>query len=768
MQLAYSQEQTAKLNTPLQDMQLYLELVVNQQPTSHIAIIDYMGGNYYLAEQDLAVTGISPEYLKNAPWDSANRIILNQIPGVVVDYDQQYQRLLIYVPPQWLPEQLLVTEGLNKRIPAQSSFGALFNYDVYVNKPRHGDGYASGWNELRFFSNYGTLSNTGTYRHSLDRKNSSEDGYTRYDTRYQYSNEDKMLTLEMGDFITRTFTWNNPVRLGGIQLSHNFSLRPDIITYPLPQFSGETAVPTTVDIFVDSYRVDSKELNAGPFTLTNIPFINGSGDAVIVTTDALGRKVSTTVPFYVTNTLLSEGLADYSIGAGAIRQHYGSKNFDYSTFAVSGNYRYGLTDSVTLESHIEGAGSLKLAGVGSVFRLGTLGVFDASYSQSYYDGEYGRQISLGYQYDSRYFNIGVRHVRNNDEYQDLAHLSNDYLISRQSTQITLGLPLGDFGNLTGGYFILKNGDDDETRLATVTWSHPVGDLGNFYVSASKSNRDDTWTGTLQWIIPFSNGRDNISLAMERNTAHHWSQRVNYSRSVPSDGGLGWNVGYIHYPRDDDYRQADLTWHTNSMELRSGVYGTNDNENFWGEATGSIVLMDNELYAANVINDAFAVISTDGIPDVPVMYENSLMGKTNSNGYLLVSQTPAYYAAKYAIDPLQLPADIQISKVEQSVSIKSGSGYLLSFPMKSVISARMTLVDEAHNYLPLGSKVINSNGEIAYIGWDGFVYFSQVDKDNNLIVQRPDDTQCKASFSADLESKDKMLQIGQIVCKDIAL
>ncbi|WP_256742673.1 hypothetical protein, partial [Cronobacter sakazakii] len=73
----------------------------------------------------------------------------------------------------------------------------------------------------------------------------------------------------------------------------------------------------------------STDLAPGPFTLTNLPYINGSGDAVLVTTDALGRQVSTTLPFYVASELLKPGLSDGSFSAGALRRNYGVKNFDY-------------------------------------------------------------------------------------------------------------------------------------------------------------------------------------------------------------------------------------------------------------------------------------------------------------------------------------------------------------------------------------------------------------------------------------------------------
>lgn len=97
--------------------------------------------------------------------------------------------------------------------------------------------------------------------------------------------------------------------------------------------------------------------------------------------------------------------------------------------------------------------------------------------------------------------------------------------------------------------------------------------------------------------------------------------------------------------------------------------------------GSVVLMDGELFAANKINDAFVVISTDGHPDVPVSYENQPVGKTNNKGYLLVSGVSAYYPASYRIDTLNLPADTRLKETERRVAIRRHNGYLVDFPME---------------------------------------------------------------------------------------
>jgi outer membrane usher protein len=145
---------------------------------------------------------------------------------------------------------------------------------------------------------------------------------------------------------------------------------------------GEAAVPTSVDLFINGYRSGSTQLQPGPFTLTNLPYINGAGDAVLVTTDALGRQVSTTLPFYVTSDLLKQGLSDGAVTLGSLRRNYGIKNFDYGPAAGSGSYRYGVTDWLTLEGHAEGAQELALGGAGTVIKLGQFGVVNTSYSQS--------------------------------------------------------------------------------------------------------------------------------------------------------------------------------------------------------------------------------------------------------------------------------------------------------------------------------------------------------------------------------------------------
>lgn len=73
----------------------------------------------------------------------------------------------------------------------------------------------------------------------------------------------------------------------------------------------------------------------------------------------------------------------------------------------------------------------------------------------------------------------------------------------------------------------------------------------------------------------------------------------------------------------------------NVQLQGGLYGETGNYTRWADLSGSLVWMDNAVFASNRINDAFVLVSTKGYPQVPIRYENQLMGSTDDNGHLLV-------------------------------------------------------------------------------------------------------------------------------------
>ena len=109
------------------DAQLFLELVVNQMNTGRVIAVEQRGGRFFVPVAVLRETGMK------LPQELSAEIALDSLQGLHSDYDSQGQRLLLTVPPDWLPEQFVGSREAYPRTAALSSFGALLNYDLYLN-----------------------------------------------------------------------------------------------------------------------------------------------------------------------------------------------------------------------------------------------------------------------------------------------------------------------------------------------------------------------------------------------------------------------------------------------------------------------------------------------------------------------------------------------------------------------------------------------------------------------------------------------------------
>jgi len=736
----------------------YLGITVNGQDRHRVEPVQYRQGQYWVDADVLRGLGV------RVPPHEAGPIRMDALEGVSAIYDGAHQMLHLTVPSDWLPSQHINGRELIPDIPARSSFGALFNYDVYYSDPsKDAQSYMSAFTEQRIFSDAGVISNTGVYtRHfgNQSRYTSQRERYTRYDTYWRYNDQKRMHSYQVGDFISGSLNWSNSVRMGGLRFSRNFSVRPDLVTYPLLNFRGDAAVPSAVDLFINGAKASSAELQPGPFTLTNVPYINGAGQATVVTTDALGRQVSTTLPFYVANTLLAPGLSDFDVSLGKLRRDYGLHNFSYGTAAASGIYRYGVTDYLTVSAHGESASGLKLAGVGADVGVGVYGTLSLAATSSAGQHERGQQYVAGYSYYGRRAGFSLQRLQRVGNYQDLTSIDSKFRLARRSDQATGSINLDKWGTLGAGYFDIRADDGSRTRLLNVSYNRALWGNSSVYFSINKELGGSDYSALLQFIMPLSSGGI-VNAGVTKDTQNNYTERVMWSRSVPSDGGMGWNLGYSGGAQH--YQQADVTWRTQHMQIQGGIYGEHNNYTRWADLSGSLIWMDNAVFASNQVNDAFVLVSTQGYADVPVRYENQIMGKTNSRGHLLVPWVASYYPAKFGIDTLNVPANVSVDETEMRVAVKQSSGLLLDFGLQKRVSATVTLVDESGVALPVGSYALDvASGVRNVVGWDGQVYFDGLQPENHLHVFVADGRQCHVQFSLDI-GLAQIAQVGPLTC-----
>lgn len=747
------------------DEELFLDVVLNQTRTGRIARFLRREGVLHASAGTLRALG----FALPGHDDPADIVPLQSLPGLVLRYDEALQGIELTAPLALLA--LATTRvGTAQAASATASAdpGLLLNYDLYASHQRDASNITAA-SELRAFGfGGGVFVNTAVTRGYRQRDGSGEaDGghwrgeSVRLDSRWTWSFPERAITATVGDAVSGFLPWSRAVRIGGIQIARNYALQPYRITTPLPRFLGEAVLPSSVELYVDGIRQYSGNVPAGPFQLSTVPGIDGAGNARLVVTDAYGAVRTLDIPFYATQQLLADGLSDWSLSAGVIREDYGLRSFSYASDPVaSGQWRHGVSDRFTAELRGEAGEDLRNAGVGGAMLLGAAGVLTGSHARSRQRGASGSQSALGYRWSNGRFQLALDSQRSHGSYRDLATLAGAPP-PRVSERALGGVVLPRFGNLSASWLRLAYRDGEDSRYAGVFWSSSFSQRWSAYASINQNLDDSDDRSAYIGLSIALDGRRQLGTSWQRNAGRD-DVVMDLSRPVPGDdddGGLGWRL----QARGGDSGRgglAEVAGFNDVGRYAAGIAGFDGNDYAYASASGSAVWMGGHAYATRNIADAFALVSTAGYPDIPVRLENRVIGHTDADGRLLVAPLLAWQHNRLSIDPMDLPADVRIGNVEQLATPRERSGTHVRFAIAPVRAALVVLQDANGRALPLGSRV-RAGAEDAYVGYDGEVYLDTLELRQRLRVDTP-----QGVCAVDLvypDGADSIPRIGPLRC-----
>jgi len=735
---------------------LYLEVTLNGLATGrvmHVAV--GADGHYYAWTPNLADAGIRAEGLP------AERYIdLGAVEGLGFSIDVPNQRLdfmadvgLLGRPPQRL-------NGLpQERHEASAADGALLNYDLYASSNDDGSRMLSAYTELRAFGGWGVASSTGL---SGFCDAGTADSYTRLDSSWvRYSQED-MTQLRLGDFVSSSLPWSRATRMGGLQWRRDFGLQPQQITFPLPAYFGEAALPSSVELYVNGIRQYSGDVRPGSFQLTTVPGINGAGQAQIVITDALGRRSTISFPYYNANQLLKPGLSDWSLEVGAVRQRYGLDSFDYrGQPAASGSLRWGLSDWLTLESHGESTAGLNLAGLGAAARLGSSGVLSGAYARSTGHTE-GGQTSVTWSWVRGRYNLDLGTQQRDPGYRDIATADSRALPLRTQRAVA-GVAFSGRASFSLSYNRLDTEEDGRQRYAGagLSFNLPAG-LGLYasYTRALDEADDSTLFGGFSWSF----GQElHVGASLQRQAGQE-TLNADLIRSLPLDGGVGWSLRTQQGQGSQAY-QGEVAWRGDYGQVNAGSYAVEGDESFFAGYSGGVVLMDGSLFPGRRIDEGFALVTTHGVPDVPVFLENRPIGRTDRNGHYLLTGLNAWQSNDISVDALGLPEGMHVGATQASIVPVAQAGVRADFDIHPLRAVLLTLVDRQGRPLPLGSSVRLSGPPRApgVVGYDGQAYIEDPPTHATVAVVTPDRRVCEVRIDLPANAAG-ITSLGPLTCR----
>lgn len=736
---------------------LLLDVMVNGRLRAAAQEVDEQQGRLLVAADQLPGLGLRNPGQGHGPVDLAS------LAGGQCRFDRATQRVYLQLPDAALvPQQLRHDPARPQGAGSQSDWATVLNYDSQYTRA-DGQGSASTLASLRVLGGPGVLETS-----SLQTRSATLDSTVRLDTTWSRADLDHLRTWKVGDFVNGGFTWTRPVRLAGVQTATQFGLRPDLVTYPRPGISSSVAVPSSVDIYVNGLHQLSGQVEAGPFEASQIPVANGSGDIAVVVKDASGRQTTQTLPFYTSSLLLSPGLDSLSLDAGSVRKHYASQSADYAQGAASLSWRHGASDHLTWESHAEASDTLAMGGVGADWLLGQVGVLNLSLAASQYQGQTGQQYGVGFSHASRVFNAGFSVLRADHAFNDLASANGD---DRPGTSVraNLGWSLPGLGSL-GVVFTKKrvNIYDDyaqasssvQTTALSVTWSRPLpwGAYGS--ITALHDYTGTTGNGLFVGLsMPFGDGATLSASSNQSGGASY--QTVQAERPAVERGNLGWRVS--HEVGDLDRDDLALNYKTPYGLVGGETERTGTGTDWRASAQGAVTLLGGHLFASNTIDDAFAVVDTDGLANVTVRQENRDLGRTDRSGLLFVDELRAYEDNHLSIDPGDVPLDVELATDQLHLVPGDRSALRAHFAIQRSHSATLHLVDAHGRALPVGAvAILVGSGERALLGYDGEAFFQQLTAHDQVRVEVTGHPACTVPFDYHAEP-GSIPDIGPLVC-----
>ncbi|MCA1660996.1 MAG: fimbria/pilus outer membrane usher protein [Novosphingobium sp.] len=578
----------------------------------------------------------------------------------------------------------------------------------------------------------------------------------RLDAQLQILFPRRGLTATAGDFISAGGQGQRALRLGGIQLASDYSLRPDLVTTPLPSFTGQVAVPTGIDLINGDQRYKLGEIQPGEFTVRNVPSTAGRGEVSVITRDSLGREVIQSTRFYVSRNLLARNLSEFAVNAGFVRRRFGVRGEDYGPLAASAYFRRGISSRLTVEGTAEWTSGLVNFGARGDVALGglALATLEARYSRDSALGDRGTLLNLGVESTGRRVSGRIGAILPSSGYRDVAFRLGDAAPPKQ----LFGQVSFDLGKMNQ---IQLSATRQERRpdprfprferradLVNASFRTRIGRNMDLFSSAGYRRGESRVFSAFAGLSMQLGGGRNAQISVNGGTRSPLSGTSSVSRHDIEGAPLGYalergfgpssrTAGKLSYRSEHGRLEGQI-------ERVAGRFGARAN------ARGTLIAAGGAVFARNQTGGSYALVRTGRIAGVTVMRENRSAGVTAAKGLLLVENIPAQVPISFDVDPDKLPADALARDTKKRIVIPRRAVGLVALDVVRFVPRQIRLFGPDGAPLAPGTVLrALPSGEDLMAGFDGVVDFNAGGADRRLIALGLGGPVCQAEIDAEL-------------------
>ena len=584
---------------------------INDQDFGDALLMRAADGTLLVSKTSLEAWRMNPPETTAVMFEGEPYYPLTAYQGGRLNVDENLLQLSLELPPRYFTLNLIGNAQAIVVPPPPKYTGGFGNYDLFYNKTDGSGGTSTlnGTFEAGIFNQYGA----GVTGFLAQDMGSDHSRMIRLDSTWTRDFPGEIKTLTMGDTIGNSGTWGRPVRFGGVRYGTNFATQPGFIKFPLPGLSGEAALPSTTELYVNGILRQSGTLPPGPFQINNLPVVTGDGNVKVVVRDLMGREQVISQPYYASTLLLRKGLAAESNEIGFVRNNYGIDSNDYGRFVVAAQRSKGFTDSFTGEARVEAVSGQQTAGLGGSLALPAIGIFSIASAASHSNDGYGGLLLTSYERQSATgLSFGIRSQSTTPQFAQMG-LQPGQQAPARVTSANVGFSTGRFGSLGVSYVLQDNRSTPDNEIISANYSMSVGKSSALIVSAYK-----TLTGE-------SNQALSITLSVgfgERSSAslNHVAQKdssqtvAQVQQNLPAGTGTGYRLlAAVGDPNDRQEAGFSVQNDIGTYVVEAGHGG--GITSYRASASGGVAFLGGRTFLSRRISNSFGVVQVPDFRDV---------------------------------------------------------------------------------------------------------------------------------------------------------
>ncbi|HOB12753.1 MAG TPA: fimbria/pilus outer membrane usher protein [Novosphingobium sp.] len=630
--------------------------------------------------------------------------------GIEVAYNPRSLELVFTIPVEKRAARRVSVSALDRA--SVGSYVAAAPYSAYLNirgsVDLYEDGAATGFQEPVFLLNAAVRLRLPVIEtDAIYIPGSSGADFQRLGSRVVFDDTKNLLRFTFGDLESQARGFQAAPDMAGISVLRSHSvLNPQQIIRPRGDRTFRLDRPSTVEVIVNGQQVRRLQLAPGNYNLRDFPFAQGGNDIRLNVLDDTGRTEVLRFNVFLDQTQLAKGIDEFGLYFG-VKAPLGADGPIYQDqWVVSGFYRRGISDGLTLGANVQADDQIQMAGVEAMFGtpIGSFGTHLAYSSTKGYGDGFAVQATF------------QRLIQHRDGQADTFNLFFEHR-SRRFAPVTFFLADNQYDyELGGGYthafspdfymganarYSKGRGINPDVHSYTLSSGWRITPRATLSAEAryTEDTRGDEFSGFVTLTVRF--GRTTSVRA-------DYDTRDNRARlSYQSMHGTG--VGSYNVTADaerSDFGSSlgfNANYFTNRAELGISHYGTFAGD--FGDSTSqrtsfrlgtSIALAGGEVSIGRPIYDSFAIVKPHAsLKKANVVVDPTPFGYTANTGTMGDATMPnlsSYSERVVTIDAEGAPSGVDIGQGSYRLFPGYRSGYVLEVGLDYHVTAMGVMLD----------------------------------------------------------------------------